>query len=146
MPHRLRVLVSDADIDELGHASNLCYVRWVLDAARSHSSAVGLGPSEYVARGQAFVVRRHELTYRRPAFAGDVLTVETRVVALRGASSVRETVIYRGEPETPGDLGETLLQARTGWAFIALESGRPTRIPEDIRARFAIDPPILPVA
>lgn len=137
MPHLLRLAVSDSDIDELGHASNLCYVRWVLEAALDHSRAAGINAADYRARGQCFVVRRHELDYLRPALCGDVLIVETRVVAMRPASSTRETTIHR-----EGD-GALLLRARTGWAFIDLASGRPTRIPGDVRARFPLDPPVL---
>jgi acyl-CoA thioester hydrolase len=110
-------------------------VRWVLDAALSHSRAVGLSIEAFRARGQSFVVHRHELDYLRPAFVGDLIEVETRVLCIRTASSVRETLIRR---EIGGDV---LLRARTSWAYIDLESGRATRIPADVRDRFPIDDP-----
>lgn len=138
MPYLLRVPVTARDIDELDHASNVSYVRWVLDAALSHSSAVGLDVAAFRARGQVFVVHRHELDYLRPALAGDLLTVETRVIEMRTASSVRETLIHR-----EGD-DKLLFHGRTSWAFIDLRSGRPARIPDDVRARFALDPPAAP--
>ncbi|TMA29434.1 MAG: acyl-CoA thioesterase [Deltaproteobacteria bacterium] len=132
MPFLFAVAVAPADIDDLGHASNLVYLRWVQEAARAHSTACGLGREDYLARGEAFVVRRHEIDYLRPAFAGDQLTVETRVAEMGRASSLRKTRILRG--------AEVLATAATDWAYIDLGRGRAIRIPEDVRARFPVEP------
>jgi acyl-CoA thioester hydrolase len=137
MPHRITLSVEQADIDELGHASNLSYVRWVLEAAVSHTSAAGLSPLDYRRRGQSFVVRRHLVDYLRPAFVGDRICVDTLVIALGTASSERETVILNA------DTGVRLAQASSLWAFIDLTAGRPARIPPDVRALFAVEPSIL---
>jgi len=131
MPFLFAVAVAPADIDDLGHASNLVYLRWVQEAARAHSTACGLGREDYLARGEAFVVRRHEIDYLRPAFAGDQLTVETRVAEMGRASSLRKTRILRG--------AEVLATAATDWAYIDLGRGRAIRIPEDVRARFPVE-------
>ncbi|TWW08372.1 hypothetical protein E3A20_25000 [Planctomyces bekefii] len=37
--YELQVL--PADLDEIGHVNNLVYVKWLLDAAVAHSSALG---------------------------------------------------------------------------------------------------------
>lgn len=144
MPYQLQVPVLPDDCDELGHASNMSYLRWTLAAALAHSGAVGLTAADYRALGQSFVVRRHLLDYLRQALPGEALVVETRVVRLAGASSQRQTLIYRvpGREEGLKDelKDELIFRALTDWAFIDLRSGRPTRIPADIRARFAVDP------
>jgi acyl-CoA thioester hydrolase len=132
MPFLFAVAVTPADIDDLGHASNLIYLRWVQEAARAHSTACGLSREDYLARGEAFVVRRHEIEYLRPALAGDQLTVETRVAEMGRASSLRKTRILRG--------AEVLATAATDWAYIDLGRGRAIRIPEDVRARFPVEP------
>jgi acyl-CoA thioester hydrolase len=137
MPHRIPVVVAAADIDDLGHASNIVYLRWVQDAAIAHSTAVGLGPAEYQQRGQVFVVRRHTLDYLRPSYAGDALTLETRVVTMRSASSERETLILDDKS------GERVATARTLWAYVDAATGRPLRIPADLRARFVLEPSVL---
>ena len=129
MPFVLQTSVTPEDVDELGHASNLVYLRWVLEAAVAHSRAAGLGPAEYVARGQVFVVRRHEIEYFRSAMPGDALAVETRVTAFLAATSERQTVIRRASDSL------VLACARTRWAFVTQASGRPVRIPDDIQAR-----------
>ena len=134
MPFVLEVAVEQADIDRLGHASNQVYLRWVLEAALAHSTALGLDEAGYFARGQAWVVRRHELAYLKPALAGDRLRVETRVASMSAASSVRRTRIVR-----PAD-GAVLLKAATDWVYVDLPRGRPARIPGDVRVLFPLEP------
>ncbi len=128
MPFVLQTQVRPDDIDELGHASNLVYLRWVLEAAVAHSNAAGLGPAEYRARGQVFVVRRHEIEYFRSAMPGDAIAIETRVTGFQAATSERQTTIRRAADEL------VLACARTRWAFVTQASGRPLRIPDDIQA------------
>jgi len=135
MPFVLQTQVRPEDIDELGHASNLVYLRWVLEAAVAHSSAVGLGPAEYLVRGQVFVVRRHEIEYFRAAMPGDALAIETRVTSFQGATSDRLTTIRRAADET------VLACARTRWALVTHATGRPLRIPDDIQARLPLEEP-----
>jgi acyl-CoA thioester hydrolase len=137
MPFRISLAVGEADIDELGHASNVAFLRWVLEAAVAHTSSVGLGPLDYRRRGQSFVVRRHTLDYLRSVYAGDEIVVETRVVSMRTASSDRETIILHAGS------GERVAHALTLWAFVDLAAGKPVRIPADVRDRFVVEPSVL---
>ena len=132
MPYLLRVRAALSDIDGLGHVSNLVYLRWVLDAALAHSTAKGLDEAAYKARGQGWVVRRHEIDYLRAAFEGDDLAVETRVASIAAASSTRKTRILRN--------GEVLARAATSWAYVDFRTGRPIRIPEEVKSLFEIEP------
>src|SRR5207302_10877906 len=94
MPFVHEVEVLGADIDNLGHASNLVYLRWVQDAALAHSTALGFSEQAYLARGQAWVVRKHESEYLRAAFSGDRLCIGTRVTTMTAATSWRKTESY----------------------------------------------------
>ena len=134
MPYRLPVEVRSLDVDELGHASNLAYLRWVLEAALAHSSSVGLDQAAYLARREVWVVRSHQIHYLRPALPGEHLEIETRVTSMAAASSVRRTRILRISD------GALLCRAATDWAFVDLVRGKPKRIPEDIRSRFQVEP------
>ena len=125
---RFPIIASPDDIDELGHVSNLVYLRWVLDAATGHSAALGWSHVEYRALGAVFVVRRHELDYLAPVLARDELIAETWVEAWKQASCVRRTEIARGD--------KLVARSATTWAFVTLPAGRPTRIPDELRARF----------
>jgi len=117
-----------ADIDELGHVSNLVYLRWVLEIATSHSSSLGWTHAEYRTLGSVFVVRRHEIDYVAQVREGDQLVGETWVPTWKLASCMRHTEIKRGEL--------VVARAATTWAMMSFSSGRPTKIPDSIRALF----------
>lgn len=117
-----------ADIDELGHVSNLVYLRWVMDVAMAHSRAVGWDYPQYRAFGAVFVVRRHEIDYVAQVRLGQVLRAETWVDAWRQASCIRKTELLRD--------GQVVARAATTWALMELASGRPQRIPGELLAQF----------
>jgi acyl-CoA thioester hydrolase len=116
------------DIDQLDHVSNLVYVRWVLDAARAHSAALGWDYARYQARGTIFIVRRHEIDYLLPVRLGETVAVDTLVESWRQASCIRKSTLTRGE--------DVVARAATTWAYVGLRDGRPQRIPDDLRALF----------
>lgn len=128
MKHVHELTAADGDIDDLGHVNNLVFLRWALDAARAHSAKLGWAREDYQRIGGVFVVRRHEIDYLRPAFAGDAIRIETWVVNMQRSSSVREYRILRG--------AEELAKARTTWAYVDTTRGRLARIPDEIRAAF----------
>lgn len=132
MPFVHEVTVVDEDIDNLGHASNLVYLRWVQDAALAHSTALGFSEKTYLTRGQAWVVRSHAIEYLRAAVKGDRLRVQTRVATMKVANSERKTEIWRG--------AELICRATTDWVYFDLARGRPARIPEEIRGAFPLEP------
>ena len=133
MPFVHQARVAPGDIDELGHASNLVYLRWLQEAALAHSTSLGFDQAAYLKMGQVWVVRRHEIVYLRPAFEGDELRVETRVTTMGAASSERRTRIVKIAD------GSALAEAVTDWAFVDIARGRPVRIPEQIRSRFPLE-------
>jgi acyl-CoA thioester hydrolase len=129
--HRWTHQVTAQEIDALGHANNVEYVRWLQDSAISHSSALGWSPERYLQERAGWVVRTHEITYLKPAREGDEIHIRTWVADLQRVTSLR---LYR--IECPRD--DTLLAiARTNWAFIDLRHGTPRRIPEEIRDAFS---------
>lgn len=125
----MHVAVVDSDLDELSHVSNVTYVRWISDVATTHSTSVGLPPRTYCERGAGFVVRSHHVEYLKPVLARTTLQIDTRIVTMRMVSSERETFVH-AEDRT--------LHARavSVWVFIDFASGKPTRIPPDVRQRF----------
>ena len=117
-------------MDELGHISNIAYVRWIQDVATAHSTAVGFPHARYQGIGSVFVVRKHEIEYLKATFAGDDIELVTHVAWFRGATSERRTRIIRC-----GD-GAELVRAATLWAFVAIDSGKPRRIPPEVSQAF----------
>ncbi|HVU01765.1 MAG TPA: acyl-CoA thioesterase [Polyangiaceae bacterium] len=121
--------VQKTDIDELGHANNVVWVRWVNEAAIAHSRHVGLGPDVYLALQVLWVVRRHDIEYLVPALEGERLEAMTWVATLRGATSLRRTLFRRASD------GKPLARAATTWAMVDLQ-GRPRRVPPEILAKY----------
>jgi acyl-CoA thioester hydrolase len=129
--YELAFTVTDDAIDDLGHASNISYVRWIQDAAVKHSEAVGLDLAAYQRLGAVFVVVRHEIDYVRPALRGDRLRARTWVSSVMAAKCVRSTEISRESDAI------VLARSVTTWGFIEVATGRPRRITDDVRRAFA---------
>jgi acyl-CoA thioester hydrolase len=136
--YRLGFTVAAEDIDLLGHASNIAFVRWIQDVALAHSAEVGLGFEAYQRLGAVFVVVRHEIDYVRPALRADALEARTWISSVMAAKCVRSTEIARVSD------GQVLARSLTTWGFIEMATGRPRRIPDEVRAAFEpfIHPPV----
>jgi len=130
--HVYRFQVLPSDIDALGHANNVVWVRWVNEAAISHSDAVGLGAAMYFEMKILWVVRRHDIEYLFSALEGEALEATTWVAEMKGATSLRKTVIKRVLD------GKLLSRATTTWALIDATTGKPRRVPPDIAAKYGV--------
>ena len=123
--------MSEDEIDELNHAGNTHYVKWMQCAAVAHSTANGWSTDRYLALGSGWGVRSHQITYLRPAFAGDQLIIRTWVASLRRVTSLRRYEIENMQ-------GDLLARAETDWAFVRYAKQAPTRIPNDVAACFIV--------
>ena len=115
-----------ADIDELGHISNIVYVRWIQDIATAHWRA--LARPEDIARF-VWVATRHEIDYARATLAGETVTVTTWVGTPRGARFDRFV-------EIAGPNGTVRATAKTVWAMVDAATMRALRIPAGVAAPF----------
>ncbi len=116
--------VEPSDIDELGHANNVVWVRWVNEAALAHATHLGLGPAYCREQGSIWVVRRHDIEYLLPAFEGQTLEAFTWPETFRGAASRRRT-LFRCD-------GRVLARAETLWVLLELSTGKPRRVPREM--------------
>lgn len=126
-----QITVGPEAIDQLGHANNIEFVRWIQDVALAHSTHIGLGQEEYRQIGGVFVVRRHAVEYLRSAFEGEVLTVSTWIGALKRVQCERVT-------EFTNAAGEVVATGLTTWVYVARDTMRPVRIPDEIKQRFGV--------
>jgi len=129
--YSLRLVAAPSDIDELGHVSNLVYVRWVQEAAKSHSAAVGFDHARYVQEGGVFVVRKHVVEYLAPTFAGEEIDATTWIETWSGVTSERHTELVRRSD------GKQLARAVTTWVFVSTTNGAPKRVPKHMLEAFA---------
>ena len=123
--HSYRIGIEPDDIDFMGHVNNAIYLKWVQAAVVSHWEK--LAPAEAVAK-HLWVALKHEITYRRPAFLDDELFASVVVEKVHGARAFYRTLIKRGE--------EVLAEVRSSWCCLDAETLKPSRIAQDIAARF----------
>ena len=118
-------IVEADEIDELGHVNNVAYLQWVQDIAVAHwtEAATDSQREKYI-----WVVVRHEIDYKKPAFAGEEITAETWVGEWTAVTCERFTEIKRGD--------DLLVMGRTVWCMIDKQTARPVRIGMELRERF----------
>ncbi|MBI1368660.1 MAG: acyl-CoA thioesterase [Planctomycetes bacterium] len=126
----LEVHVDASHIDPQGHASNVCIVSWMNEAAWRHSVALGFDTPAYERVGGMFVVRRHEINYHHPAYLGDVLSCYTWPSDMAKATAERRHRIVRRSD------GLLIADGLNMWAYLDRKTLRPTRIPPEVRAAF----------
>lgn len=125
--HACRVYYEDTDAAGLVYYAN--YLRF---AERARTEALREGGCDHAQlfrdTGVALVVRRCVVDYLAPARLDDMLSIETRVVAVRGATIDLLQTVRRGESDL----------VRIEIRLVAMtRDGRPTRIPAAVRAVLA---------
>ena len=133
----MTVVVRRADIDQQNHVNNIVYLRWVQEVATAHWEAAAPATTRDAI---GWVVLRHEIDYKTPASLGDEVVLRTWVGEATRITFERFTEIRRlaagGQKSEAG--GQALLaKARTIWVPINPETGKPTRVPSEVRARFS---------
>ena len=123
----LPITVAPADIDALGHVNNVVYLRWMQEAAAAHWEAAA--PAA-LREQTVWVVVRHEVDYKAPAFDGERLVARTWVGEPAGATWERHIEIRRPE----GD--KLLARGRSVYAALDRASGKPRRVDAQLREPF----------
>jgi acyl-CoA thioester hydrolase len=138
-PYEMAFDVEAADIDERGHVNNTVYVRWVNDVAVAHWTH---GATAAQRAALAWVMLRHEIDYHDAALPGDRVRARTWVGAALGIKFERFVELTRERD------GRLLARSRTLWCPVDAATGRPRRVPDDVRERFsagaATDRPVHP--
>jgi len=122
---RYRIAVSWHDLDMMWHVNNAKYLGYLAEAEYLDCARRGWPAARMQAAGKRIETRQFQLTYHRPAQLADTLGVTTWCAQVTGETALRYFEVRR---ELDGAL---LLQARSQWGFIDLESRRPVQIPGD---------------
>lgn len=117
--------IEPSDIDFMGHVNNATYLKWVQDAVLGHWQK--LAPAEALPL-HLWVALKHEITYRKPAFLDDQVTVSVVLEKVVGASAFYDTLIKRGE--------EVLAEVKSRWCCLDAATLRPARIARELVERF----------
>jgi acyl-CoA thioester hydrolase len=128
--HRIPVRVYYEDTDFSGVVYHASYLRFMERGRTELIRALGVEQRELFDGDTAlgFAVRSMQIEFLRPAVMDDMLTVETRSVAARGATMDVEQRVLRGE--------EVLVTAKVKVACVG--GGRARRIPDGLRLRLGV--------
>jgi acyl-CoA thioester hydrolase len=120
------IQVKPEHIDEMNHVNNVVYLQWAQDAAYAHWMA----KASWAVRDQyKWVVLKHEIEYKSPAFLNEELIAKTWVHEYSGVKSTRIVQVIRKLDN------KLLAEARTLWCLLGA-SNRPARITEEISGVF----------
>lgn len=122
MPFEHHIEVIPSDIDQMGHVNNVVYVRYVQEIAEAHWKSIA---SETLQKDVVWVVLRHEIDYKQPAFANQKLIGKTWVEEAQGVKMPRIVTVENQE-------GIELIKARTIWCALNGATHKPTRISESL--------------
>lgn len=127
-PFELHLTVQPADIDENGHVNNVTYLRWIQEVAIAHWESTASAAT----RAELFwVVVRHEIDYLQSAYLADALIARTWVGPATRLRFERNTEILRAADR------KVLARARSLWCPFSTQTGKPTAVSAEIRARFS---------
>ena len=125
-PFTLRVTVAQQHIDGLQHTNNAVYVSWCEQVAWAHSEALGLDLASYQRLNRAMVITNSEFDYLQASRQDDELQIATWIVSWDAKLTMQRCFqIVRPADKT------TVLRARMKFACVALDSGRPRRLPPE---------------
>ncbi len=127
LPLTFQVRVFYEDTDFSGYVYHANYLKYCERARSDYLRVIGVDQNAMFAEGHAFVVRRMDCEFLRPAKFEEVLDVETRLVEIGGARFELAQMVRRGE--------ELLFSAKVTVAIIG-KDGRPQRVPENLKTFF----------
>lgn len=118
------------DQDAFGHVNNVAYLRWVETARIEYFSRIALSPP-LPPRGLGPILATLTCHYRRPLNYPDTVVVGTRVTSI-GNSSLRmeHCIVSRAMGEVAADSDSVIVT-------VDYSTGRPVRVPEEIREAVA---------
>jgi len=126
--HRLVLRVYYEDTDFSGRVYHASYLRFLERGRTEWLRSQGFEQRALAADGTlVFAVRRLEIDYLKAALMDDLLTIETMIASIGGASIDFRQSVLRGEEKVVGALV----------CVAALSNGRPTRLPKEMRAQLS---------
>lgn len=120
------VAVEGRHIDDFQHTNNVVYLGWMAATAWEHSKTLGLDFSAYAKLNRGMVVRHHELDYLAPSHLGDEVLCATWITGNDGRLRLRRRFQF-----VRASTGTTLLRGLSDFVCINIETGKPTRMPEE---------------
>ncbi|MDP0106293.1 tol-pal system-associated acyl-CoA thioesterase [Glaesserella parasuis] len=126
MDFPIRVYYEDTDAG--GVVYHACYLHFFERARTEFLRQLGFSQQLLLSQSMAFVVKKMEIDYKKPAYLDDFLTVKSIISELKGAKIVFKQTLWRGE--------ECLCEVRVVVVSVDLSKMKAIAIPEDIKQAF----------
>jgi acyl-CoA thioester hydrolase len=123
---RCQLTVRLYECDPLGHVNHAVYVHYFETGRIDAMAAAGLPFADILKQGYTVVASDIFVQYKAPAFADDILDVQSYITSFRGARMTWQQELYRQRD------GELLALAEVNGAFTRAD-GRPVRVPPAMR-------------
>ena len=121
--HTIQVKVRCGETDQMGVVYHGNYAQYLEIGRIEWLSALGISYKEMEKQGIMLPVVVLNITYCKPAFYDDVLTIKTTLVKLPKVSAEFEYEILNAN-------GEVLTTAYSKLVFVSIETRQPTRCPQ----------------
>ena len=129
-PHQITIRIYYEDTDFSGLVYHASYLRFMERGRSELLRGLGLHQRELLEGSNGtpffFVVRAWDIDFKKPALMDDLLTIETRVAEVGGASVLLEQRVLRE--------AELLVQAAV--TVVCVENRKAKRLPTNVRSRF----------
>ncbi len=133
--HRMQVEVRFGDTDAMGHANNARFLTFCESARLAYWEAATGQPVGLPTHGaeESMILADIHVSYRSPAFFGELLTVETRLGRIGRTSFTLEHRITAGESPR----GHARLVATAGAVQVLYDyaTARPRQVPDEVVSR-----------
>ncbi|MWQ25829.1 tol-pal system-associated acyl-CoA thioesterase [Glaesserella parasuis] len=126
MDFPIRVYYEDTDAG--GVVYHACYLHFFERARTEFLRQLGFSQQLLLSQSIAFVVKKMEIDYKKPAYLDDFLTVKSIISELKGAKMVFKQTLWRGE--------ERLCEVSVVVVSVDLSKMKAIAIPEDIKQAF----------
>jgi len=138
--YRLERRLSHADVDFLGELKVAALLGLIEQAAVEASSDAGFDAEWYARERRIWIIRRTRLERMVPVGGTDTIEVETGILDVRRARSLRRYLLRRG--------ADLVARATTDWVYCDADTGRPVSVPQTVHAGLfgGAPAPVLPRA
>lgn len=122
-----QLVVEKKHLDKQKHVNNVQYVQWVQEVAEEHWEARA---SEEQKSKVIWVVVKHEINYKKEAFLGDRISLQTYVGDTTHVTSIRHVIIKNA------DTDKLLAEAKTTWCLLDAKTKKPVKISDELKRVF----------
>jgi len=128
-PYEKEIEVRSSDIDQLGHVNNVIYLKWTQDIATDHWYSTA---TKDQLDTLLWVVIKHEIEYKRPAYYQDTVVARTWVGKATRRYFERHTDFHLKSN------GKLLAKVTTLWAPVDLTTKQRVSVDSDVYEMFSV--------